>query len=505
MKGISKRFQNVVANDKVDFSVKAGEIHALLGENGAGKTTLMNILYGLYQADEGEIVVHGEKVLIRSPRHAIKIGIGMVHQHFKLVDSNTVAENIALCLQPDATKAPVNLLKILQNPLPSVEAKIKDLSQKYGLQVDPKAKIWQLSVGEQQKVEIIKALFRGVDVLILDEPTSVLTPAESDQLFQTLRTMTNEGHAVVFITHKLEEVERISHRVTVLRDGKVVASLETSQTDKRNLAKLMVGREIFFRLEKAQVARGDPVLEVKGIKALNDQGVLALKGVSLTVHSSEILGIVGVAGNGQKELAEVITGLRTSVDGEIKILGKNVTNHSANTITRLGTAYIPEERIRVGVVQSMSVSDNMVLKAYRSRSFANGFWLKTKRIEEFSKELASEYNIVTPNLQAPVKLLSGGNIQRLILAREIWGNPKLIVASHPTYGLDVGATEQIRRLLLAQKKNGTAVLLISEDLEEVLSLSDRIMVMFNGAFLCDMPSEGANVDEIGLMMAGIKS
>ena len=505
MKGITKRFQNVVANDKVDFSVKSGEVHALLGENGAGKTTLMNILYGLYQADEGEIFVRGEKVLIKSPRDAIKIGIGMVHQHFKLVGSNTVVENIALCLQTDESKTPLKLLKVFRNPLPSVEQRIKELSQRYGLKVDPKAKIWQLSVGEQQRVEIIKALFKGVDVLILDEPTSVLTPAESEQLFKTLQTMTSEGHSVVFITHKLEEAEKISDMVTVLRNGKVVASIETSKTDKRTLARLMVGREILFRLEKAQVAHGEPVLEVKGLKALNDQGLLALKGVSLTVHSSEILGIVGVAGNGQKELAEVITGLRKATEGEIRILGENVTNRSANVVTQLGAAYIPEERIRVGVVQGMSVSDNMVLKSYRSSSFANGFWLKKNYIEEYSKGLVSEYNIVTPSPQAPVTLLSGGNIQRLILAREISGNPKLIIASHPTYGLDVGATEQIRRLLLEQRKNGAAVLLISEDLEEVLSLSDRIIVMFNGAFIGEMPAEKANVDEIGLLMAGVKS
>ena len=505
MKGITKRFQNVVANDKVDFSVKSGEIHALLGENGAGKTTLMNILYGLYQADEGEIFVRGEKVLIKSPRDAIKIGIGMVHQHFKLVSSNTVAENIALCLQTDESKTPLKLLKVFRNPLPSVEQRIKELSQRYGLRVDPKAKIWQLSVGEQQRVEIIKALFKGVDVLILDEPTSVLTPAESEQLFKTLQTMTNEGHSVVFITHKLEEAEKISDTVTVLRNGKVVASLETSKTDKRTLAKLMVGREILFRLEKAQVAHGEPVLEVKGLKALNDQGLLALKGVSLTVNSSEILGIVGVAGNGQKELAEVITGLRKAAEGEIKILGENVTNRSANVVNQLGAAYIPEERIRVGVVQAMSVSDNLVLKSYRSSSFANGFWLKKNYIEEYSKGLVSEYNIVTSSVRASVKLLSGGNIQRLILAREISGNPRLIVASHPTYGLDVGATEQIRRLLLEQRKNGAAVLLISEDLEEVLSLSDRIIVMFNGTFIGEMPAEKANVDEIGLLMAGVKS
>ena len=505
MKGITKRFPNVLANDHVDFRVASGEIHALLGENGAGKTTLMNILFGLYKPDEGYILLRGRKVTLRSPKDAIKLGIGMVHQHFKLVETNTVAENIALCLQIDDLKRPLKFLRLLQNPLNDVENHIQDLSNKYDLNVDPKAKIWQLSLGEQQRVEIIKTLFQGANVLILDEPTSVLTPGEVEELFNTLRTITDEGHAVVFISHKLEEVLKISDRVTVLRNGRVMASLSTSETDKEELARLMVGREVLFRLEKKQRTRSEPVLEVKNLEALSDKGRLALKNLTFKVYSGEILGIAGVSGNGQKELAEVITGLRNTEKGKINILGVDVTESSPMTILNQGTAHIPEERIKMGIVPNMSVSENLVLRRYNQHPFSKGFWLDADIINQYSEQLINEYNIVTPSTKTPVKLLSGGNIQKLILARETSWNPKLIIASHPTYGLDVGATEQIRQLLLEQREKGAAILLISEDLNEILSLSDRIIVMFNGEFFGEMLAETANIEKIGLMMAGVKT
>ncbi len=504
MKGITKRFPNVLANDQIDFCIASGEIHALLGENGAGKTTLMNILFGLYQPDEGHILLDKKRVSLRSPRDAINLGIGMVHQHFKLVETNTVTENIALCLQIDDVRKPMNFLRLLKNPLQDVEKRVKDLSNKYRLKVDPQAKIWQLSLGEQQRVEIIKTMFQGVNVLILDEPTSVLTPNEVDDLFNTLHRMANEGHAIVFISHKLDEVLRISDRVTVLRNGRVMASLITSKTDKKELARLMVGRDVFFRLEKKQIIRSEPVLEVKNLEALSDKGDLALKSLTFTVYSGEILGIAGVSGNGQKELTEVITGLKTSDKGEVIILGVNVTNSSPIKILNQGVAHIPEERIKVGTVPNMSVTENLFLRRYDQPPFSSGFWLNEDVMRQYSEKLIEEYNIVTPSTQTPVKVLSGGNIQKLIIARETSWNPKLIIASHPTYGLDVGATEQIRRLLLEQRGKGVAILLISEDLTEILSLSDRIVVMFNGEFVGEMLAETVNVEEIGLMMAGVR-
>ena len=407
MKGITKRFPNILANDHVDFSVKSGEIHALLGENGAGKTTLMNVLFGLYQADEGEICVRGERASIRSPRDALRLGIGMVHQHFKLIETSTVAENIALGLEPEATGTPLKVLGLLQNPLPRVETGIRELSKKYGLEVDPRAKIWQLSLGEQQRVEIVKALFRGVDILILDEPTAVLTPEEIDELFRTLQTMASEGNAIIFITHKLDEVMKISDRVTVLRNGKVVGTMETLQVDKRKLARLMIGREVLFRLKKQTVERGMPVLKVSDLEALNDKGLPALKGVSFEVCGGEILGIAGVSGNGQKELVEVVTGLRKATRGEVKILERKVTNFPPRIISQQGVAHVPEERLRVGVVPNMKVSENLVLKSYRTPQFAKGLFLDTDLVNKHSERLVSEYSIITPSIETQVKLLSG--------------------------------------------------------------------------------------------------
>jgi len=494
MEGIVKRFPDVVANDHIDFEVKAGEIHALLGENGAGKTTLMNILYGIYRPDEGKIYVRGERAEVKSPRDAIDLGLGMVHQHFMLVHPHTVAENIALGLSSSKFLFPVR----------EVEKGVAELSERYGLKIDSKAKIWQLSVGEQQRVEIIKALYRGAQVLILDEPTSVLTPSETRDLFKTLRRIAEEGRSIIFITHKLDEAMEISDRITVLRQGKVVATVRASETNKRELARMMVGREVLFRLEKKPVKRGEVVLEVKNLHALNDKGLPAIKGISFTVSQGEILGIAGVAGNGQRELVEVITGLRKATEGKVLILGQDRTNRSPKEVIEMRVAHIPEERIRMGLIPNMSVAENLILKNYRESPFSNKLFLNLTVIDQKAEKLISEYNIVTPSKKTQAKLLSGGNIQRLILARELCEEPRLIVAAHPTYGLDVGATEYIRTLLLKQREEGAAVLLVSEDLEEIMSLSDRIAVMFEGGFMGIVPAESAEVEEIGLMMAGAK-
>jgi len=494
MKGIVKRFPGIVANDHVDLDIKGGEIHALLGENGAGKTTLMNILYGIYRPEEGEIYVRGRRVTISSPKDAIQLGMGMVHQHFMLVHPHTVAENIALGLPSSR----------FFFPLRDVEKKVSEFSKRYGLQVDPKARIWQLSVGEQQRVEIIKALYRGARVLILDEPTSVLTPSEIDELFKILRRIADEKRAIIFITHKLDEVIAVSNRVTVLRRGKVVKTVGTSSTNKLELARMMVGREVIFRLERKPIDKGQVVLEVRNLCAVSDKGLPALRNVSLTVSEGEILGIAGVAGNGQKELIEVIAGLRNAAEGELLILGKDATNLSTREIERMGVSHVPEERIRMGLVPNMTVAENLILKRYNRLPFSRRLFLNTTSISINADELISEYDIVTPSNETPAKLLSGGNIQRLILARETSEQPKLILAAHPTYGLDVGATEHIRKLLLKQRERGAAILLVSEDLEEIMTLSDRIAVMFEGEIMGTMDAATARLDDIGLMMTGAK-
>jgi len=494
MVGITKRFPGVLANDGIDFDIKAGEIHALLGENGAGKTTLMSILSGLYRADAGEIYVRGQRVNLRSPRDAIDLGIGMVHQHFMLVEPHTVAENITLGL-----KRPRFFLDTA-----GTERRIAELSKQYGLRVDPRARIWQLSVGEQQRVEILKMLYRGADILILDEPTAVLTPQEVEELFATLRRMAGEGQAVIFISHKLDEVMAISDRVTVLRQGKVVASANTAETSKEALARMMVGREVLFRVEKKPVELGQVVLRVEGLRALNDKGLPALKDISFTIREGEILGIAGVAGNGQRELAEVITGLRKATGGQIIISECDTTNCSPREVIRQQVSHVPEDRLGMGLVPNLAVSDNLILKSYREPPLARGPFLDRFSIRNFVARLIEAFHIATPTQETPVRLLSGGNLQRTILAREISISPRLMVAVHPARGLDIGATESVRNLLLEQRENGAAILLISEDLEELLALSDRIAVMYEGEIMGIVPAERADIAEIGLMMAGAR-
>jgi len=496
MRGITKRFPGVVANDHIDFEVRAGEVHALLGENGAGKTTLMNVLYGLYQPDEGEIFIRGRKVTLRSPRDAIALGIGMVHQHFMLIPPLTVTENVVLGLR--SSREPFLDTR-------RAGQRIAELSKRYGLQVDPQAQIWQLSVGEQQRVEIIKALYRGAEILILDEPTSVLTPPEVRELFAVLQRMAERGHAIIFITHKLHEVMSVSHRVTVLRDGRVVSTVETGQTDEKELARMMVGREVLFRLTKKPVQKGDVVLQVEDLEALSDRGLPALKGLSFSVRQGEVLGIAGVAGNGQRELAEVITGLRRATRGRVIIGGKEMTNRSPGEIIAQGVSYIPEERMEVGLIMDFSVAENTILETRRRPPFSDGWFLNPQAIERHAEELISDYDVRTPSKDVPVKQLSGGNLQKLILARELSRQPRLLIAAQPTRGLDVGATEYIRRRLMEQRERGTAILLISEELDEVLSLSDRIAVMYEGEIVGIVDAAEAEVEEIGLMMAGAEA
>ncbi len=494
MIGIVKRFPGVVANDHVDFEALPGEVHSLLGENGAGKSTLMNILSGLYTPDEGEIYLFGRPVVLRSPRDAITHGIGMVHQHFMLVEMHTVAENMVLGL---------NKPRFILN-LREIEREVEQLSAQYGLHVDPRARIWQLSVGEQQRVEILKMLYRGARILILDEPTAVLTPQEVDDLFATLRKMTTEGKTIIFISHKLEEVMAISDRITVLRGGKVVATVRKAETSPAELAKMMVGREVLFRVEKEEREPGEVVLEVSGLCANNDKGLPALKNVSFTIREGEILGVAGVAGNGQRELAEVLTGLRKATAGTVTVLECDVTNCSPRKIIGEKVGHVPEDRLGMGLVPNLPVSDNVIMKTYKERPISAGPFLNGGAIGRFARRLVEQFNIATPSVQTPVRLLSGGNLQKTLLAREISISPRLMIAMHPTRGLDVGATEAVRRLLLEQRKQGAALLLISEDLDELLELADRILVLYEGEVQGIVPAKDADVGAIGLMMAGVK-
>lgn len=495
MINIAKAWPGVLANDRIDFELVEGEIHALLGENGAGKTTLMNILYGLYQADEGEIYIRGEKVKIRSPYDAINLGIGMVHQHPMLISRHTVAENVVLGLSSSKFFFPTKV----------VEGKIAEFSEKYGLRVDPEVKIWQLSAGEQQRVEIIKALYRGANIIILDEPTTMLTPAEIKELFAIICRMAKQGCSVVFITHKLEEVMAISDRITVLRHGKVVATVKPSMTSRQELTKMLIGKEVLYSLEKKPVEKGRVVLELKELCALGDKGLPALKNVSFAIHEGEILGIAGVAGNGQRELVEVITGLRKASGGKVFISNRDMTNQSPRQIIDQSVGYIPEDRLGMGIVPNLRIDENLILKSYRSMPFCKGLFLNSNVIAQHTEKLISEYDIITPSKQTPVRLLSGGNIQKLILARETSQEPCLIIAAHPTYGLDVGATERIRQLLLKRRETGMAILLVSEDLEEIVQMSDRIAVMFEGSIVGIVDAKKAeSFEEIGSMMVGAR-
>jgi general nucleoside transport system ATP-binding protein len=495
MRGITKRFPGVLSNDNVSVSIKSGEVLALLGENGAGKTTLMNILYGLYQPEEGEIYINGEPVRIDSPRAAIDLGIGMVHQHFMLVPTLTVSENVALGLSSS---------KGLLLDLQSVSAKIRELAALYGLSVNPDAYVWQLSVGEQQRVEIVKALYRGANLLILDEPTAVLTPQEAEELVVLLRKMAEQGRAIIIISHKLSEVMAVSDNVTVLRDGKRVSNVKTSETCPDELARMMVGRDMKRFTREAKECFGDVTLAVKDLAVTSDKGTPALRGISLAVRAGEILGIAGVSGNGQKEFAEAISGLRTAGTGQIVLCGKNITNLPPRKIIDQGLGYIPEDRLHVGTIASFSIWENMILKDHHLPPYAKRCFLQSTAIQSRSAELVQQYGVKTPHLETATGRLSGGNIQRLILAREITRGPVVLVAAYPTRGLDIGATEYVHSMLLEARSQGMSVILISEDLEEIRKLSDRVAVFFDGRIMDILPVDEADERTLGLLMAGMQ-
>ncbi len=491
MRGITKRFPGVLANDHVDFDLRMGEIHALLGENGAGKSTLMNILAGLYRPDAGTILVNGRPVSFASPREAINAGIGMIHQHFMLVPSMTVTENILIGLEKPRFRL----------NLSAYDREIQALSERFGMRVDPRAHVWQLSVGEQQRIEILKMLYRGAGILIMDEPTAVLAPSEVDELFHTLRAMTAEGKSIIFISHKLHEVMQISDRVTVLRRGKVTAGGRSAEgITREELARLMVGREVIFNLQKKPCQPGNVVLKVEDLWADNDKLLPALRGVNLEIRQGEILGLAGVAGNGQRELADVITGLRKARKGRVLVGGEDITNQAVSKGIRRGVSHIPEDRTHVGTAPNLSVTDNVVMKAYNRAPIGRGWLFNALAASNYAEELRKSYDIVAPNIETPVRLLSGGNLQRVILAREISSAPALMIAMQPTRGLDVGAIEGVHRLLLAQRDAGAAILLISEELEELIALSDRVAVIYEGQIMGEV--NDGNVDEIGLMMTG---
>jgi len=494
MQDIVIRFPGVLANDHVNLTLKRGEIHALLGENGAGKSTLMNALAGLYKPASGTIKVNGEQVTFGSPKDAIAKGIGMIHQHFMLVPTQTVTENILLGLNDPG---------FFMN-LPKYDQKIRELQGQFGLRVDPTANIWQLSVGEQQRVEILKVLYRGAEILIMDEPTAVLAPQEIEELMHTMRSMTEQGKSIIFISHKLNEVAAVADRLTVLRKGVATAEgIDIEGLTGEKLAELMVGRKVVFRVEKKRQEPGDTVLKVHEVSALNNKGVPALNKLSLEVRQGEILGIAGVAGNGQSELAQVITGLR-SCTGSILVNGEEVANKEPSKAIHSGVSHIPEDRTGVGSAPNMSITENTIMKNYHDAPIGNRWSINFTEARNYARGLKDEYSILAPGVRTQARKLSGGNLQKVILAREISAHPKLMIAVQPTRGLDVGAIESIQRLLLEQREAGTAILLISEELDELLALSDRIAVIYEGEIMGVMPAEDADINEIGLMMTGTK-
>jgi ABC-type uncharacterized transport system ATPase subunit len=492
-RGITKRFPEVTANDQIDFEIKAGEIHAVLGENGAGKTTLMNILFGLLQPDEGEIYIGGERVRFRSPLDAIDLGIGMVHQHRKLVSAHTVIENIILGHPRAGTVLNLNRAK----------EEIGELCEKYGFSVDLRAKVWQLSEGEKQVVEILKTLYRGAKVLILDEPSSALTPFETEKLLASIGAMARDELAIVpFITHKLPIVLAISDRVTVLRRGKVTARLETKHATEKSLAKEMVGREVIFRIERKKVERGNPVLRVENLSAFSDKGLLALDNVSFSIHEGEIFGIAGVSGNGQQELEEVLAGLRKAEAGRV-ILGETDITHSSSLARwQMGVGYIPCDRMQVGSIGDFSLVENTAMNFYFDDDYSRRGIVDYRRMRTLTEEIVSEYSVMTPSPDMKAKNLSGGNLQKLILGRVLSRRPRLLIASLPTQGLDVGATEFVRNKLMEAKVEKAGILLISEDLDEVLSLSDWVAPIYEGKLTGIIPGEEAERETVGAMMAG---
>ncbi|QAY67426.1 ABC transporter ATP-binding protein [Paenibacillus protaetiae] len=493
LKGITKRFPGLVANDSINFELKKGEIHALLGENGAGKSTLMNILFGLYQPDEGEIVINGEKVVIDGAGKAIELGIGMVHQHFKLVQPFTVAENIVLGNEPT---------KGISINYKHANDKVRAISEQYGLKVDPKVRIQDITVGMQQRVEILKTLYRGADILIFDEPTAVLTVQEIEELIEILRHLAAEGKSIILITHKLKEVMALANRVTVIRRGKVIRTVNTADTNERQLAELMVGRDVNFVVEKTKSKPGDVVLDVSGLQMKGTEGKQVLNGVDFTVRSGEILGIAGVDGNGQSELIQAITGMLKVNGGEVKLNSRNITNQSPRNISVAGVSHIPEDRHKHGLVLDFTLSENMILSTYFNEQFGKGGFIDYKAMDELSAKLVEEFDVRSSGIHATARSLSGGNQQKAIIAREIWKDPDLLIAVQPTRGLDIGAIEYVHKRLVEARNQGKAVLLVSFELDELYALSDRIVVMYEGKLMGEVDASVRNDEQLGLLMAG---
>jgi simple sugar transport system ATP-binding protein len=493
MQHVTKRFPGVLANDDVSFDLREGEVHALLGENGAGKSTLMNILYGLYHPDEGQILIRGKKVELGSPRAAIDAGVGMVHQHFMLIPVMTVAENIVLANEPTRD---VVLLDYR-----AAEERVRELSERYGLAVDPRARIEDITVGQQQRVEILKALYRNADILALDEPTAVLTPQEAQELFEIVRGLTAQGKSIIFISHKLNEVLEIAERVSVLRRGKLVETLPAAGASEESLARLMVGRDVLLRVEKGVSHPAESLLEVRDLQVFDDRGIEKVRGVSFDVRAGEIVGIAGVDGNGQTELIDGLTGLRRVAAGTVTVAGEAHAHASPHEMLEAGLGHIPEDRQRRGLVLEFSISDNVALHDYRSRPASRLGWLFPRRLLEHGRRLISEFDVRGGGPRTPAGSLSGGNQQKVILAREIDRDPKVLIAAQPTRGLDVGAIEFVHRRLVAERDEGRGILLVSLELEEILSLSDRILVMFEGRIVGEFPPT-ATEEELGVAMTG---
>ncbi len=501
-KGITKRFPGVLANDHVDFSLEKGSIHALLGENGAGKSTLMNILYGLYQPDEGEIFINGLPTRILSPHDAISQGIGMVHQHFMLVPPLTVTENIMLG-QESVTPSTQALGPIAKLDRRRVAERIQALSREYGLMVDPEVVVRDLTVGAQQRVEIVKALYRNADILILDEPTAVLTPQEADELFVIMRSLVKQGKSIIFITHKLREVLDVADDISVMRGGQMVGSLKPADATQEILAEMMVGRKVLLQIDKEEAHLGESVLKVEDLQVQDDRRHMVVSGVSLEVCAGEILGIAGVQGNGQTELTEALTGLRRAASGHIYILGKDTTAANPRQVVETETSHIPEDRQKHGLILSFPIRDNLILNTYYHRPFARGIEMEYLPIEEHARQLVHTFDIRTPSIETKTGSLSGGNQQKVIVARELSRPVKLLIASQPTRGLDVGSIEFIHRRIVEARDHGAAVLLISAELDEIMSLSDRIAVMYKGKILDTLDAKTATREHLGLLMAGV--
>lgn len=493
VRGITKRFPGVLANDHIDLTLHKGKVLGLLGENGAGKSTLMNIIYGLYSPDEGEIRVKGKPIEIHNPNDAIKNGIGMVHQHFQLVDVLTVTENVML--GNEATRG-----AFLDRQ--SAKKRILEISREYGLEVNPDAVVQDIPVGIQQRVEIIKALYRDANILILDEPTAVLTPQETQGLFRIMRTLLDKGVSIIFISHKLKEVLEICDNVTVLRRGKVAGHADPKQSTQQSLASLMVGRDVVLEIDKTRGHGNDLVMRISELRVNDERGLPAVEGVTLDILAGEILGVAGVQGNGQTELIEAMTGLRKIESGTITLLGKNITNASPREITRIGSAHVPEDRQRMGMVASFEVMHNMVLNTYNQAPYSRGIVMNDDAIAANADNLVQQYDVRPPLIHNHIGGLSGGNQQKVIIAREFSRPAKLLIVAQPTRGLDVGSIEFIHKQIVKMRDEGTAVLLISSELDEILSLSDRVAVMFDGNIIDILPIEEADRDTVGLRMAG---